>query len=265
MATSFTGAGLPMTADGLRSGCDKLAVKPAEIWTVLAVETLGSGFLPDRRPKILFERHIFHKETKGVFDQTAPDLSNPDQGGYSGGAAEYPRLLRAMELNEQAALRSTSWGIGQIMGFNAAVAGFPDAAAMVQAMVNSEDQQVAGLFAFLTSSNLDQPLRDHDWKGFAEGYNGSSYAKNQYDQHLESAFEKYSTGTLPDLTLRAAQLYLTYLGYKTGPVDGALGHMTRSALMLFQQAQGIDPTGELDDTTWTRLQQGGAAAAAATP
>jgi hypothetical protein len=66
---SFTGAGLPMTADGLGSGCDKLGVRAAEVWVILTVETLGSGFLPDRRPKILFERHIFHSETKGAFDQ----------------------------------------------------------------------------------------------------------------------------------------------------------------------------------------------------
>jgi len=264
MAMSFTGTGLPMTADGLGSGCDQLGVKPAEVWTVLAVETLGSGFLPDRRPKILFERHIFHNETRGAFDQTAPDLSNPVQGGYSGGADEYTRLARAIELNEQAALRSTSWGIGQIMGFNATKAGFPDAPAMVQAMVNSEDEQVGGLFAFLTSTNLDRPLRDHDWTSFAHGYNGPNYAKNQYDKHLADAFQKYSIGPLPDLTLRAAQIYLTYLGFNPGPVDGTMGHMTRSALMLFQQAQGMDQTGDVDNSTWTRLQQAGATAAAAT-
>jgi hypothetical protein len=31
-----------------------------------------------------------------------------------------------MALDEQAALRSASWGIGQIMGFNAKEAGFAD-------------------------------------------------------------------------------------------------------------------------------------------
>jgi peptidoglycan hydrolase-like protein with peptidoglycan-binding domain len=41
--------------------------------------------------------------------------------------------------------------------------------------------------------------------------------------------------------------------------------MTRSALMLFQQAQDIAQTGEVDDPTWTKLQQAAAAASAATP
>jgi len=261
MAMSFFGTGLPMTANGLGSGCDNLGVKAAEVWAILTVETLGSGFFADRRPKILFERHIFHNETSGAFDQTAPDLSNPVQGGYSGGTAEYTRLARAIQLNEQAALRSTSWGIGQIMGFNAAKAGFPDAPTMVQAMVASEDQQIGGLFAFLSATKLDGPLRNHDWTSFARGYNGPTYAKNQYDTRLSSAFQKFSTGPLPDLTLRAAQIYLTYHGYNPGPVDGTLGRMTRSALMLFQQAQGLAQSGEVDDPTWAKLQQGFAAAA----
>jgi len=265
MAISFTGAGLPMTAEGLGIGCDKLSLKSAEVWTVLAVETLGSGFQSDRRPKILFERHIFHNETKGAFDQQAPDLSNPVQGGYSRGAAEYTRLARAMQLDEPAALRSASWGIAQIMGFNATKAGFPDAATMVQAMVDSEDQQIAGLFAFLAADNLDGNLRNHDWARFAQGYNGPTYLKNQYDTKLAAAFQKYTNGPLPDLTLRAAQIYLTYLGFDPGPVDGALGQRTRSALMLFQQAQGIPQTGKVDDPTWTKLQQSAAATAAATP
>jgi len=261
MAISFVGQGLPMTTNGFGSGCDKLGVKAPEVWAVLTVETLGSGFFSDRRPKILFERHIFHNETNGQFDQTAPDLSNPVQGGYSGGTAEYTRLARAVQLDEKAALRSTSWGIGQIMGFNADKAGYPDAPTMVQAMVNGEDQQIGGLFAFLSATRLDGPLRNHDWTSFARGYNGPTYAKNQYDTRLASAFQKYTTGPLPDLMLRAAQIYLTYLGFNPGPVDGTLGRMTRSALILFQEKNGLVQSGEVDDPTWAKLQQGSATAA----
>ena len=81
MATEFAGEGLPMSADGMTNGCDRLGVKAAEIWAVLTVETMGSGFLPDRRPQILFERHIFRRETDGAFDRTAPEVSNPAAGG----------------------------------------------------------------------------------------------------------------------------------------------------------------------------------------
>src|SRR5258705_11254552 len=128
MVAEFTGVGLPLTTEGLGHGCDKLGVKAAEIWAVLTVETLGCGYLPDRRPQILFERHIFHKDTGGTFDVANPDISNPLPGGYgSRGAFQYTRLARAIQLNREAALRSASWGIGQMMGLNAVVAGFADA------------------------------------------------------------------------------------------------------------------------------------------
>jgi hypothetical protein len=255
MADEFTGSGTPMTASGLSAGCDKLGVKAAELWSILTVETLGCGFLPDRRPQILFERHVFRKQTNGAFDTVAPDLSNPTPGGYGArGSAQYDRLARAIQLDRPAALRSTSWGIGQIMGFNAQTAGFADAETLVAAMVQTEDQQIAGMIAFLQNNKLDQFLRTHDWSSFARVYNGPNFAINQYDLRLASAFQKFSTGLLPDLTVRAAQAMLTYLGFQPGPVDGTMGRITRSALAEFQSQQGIAATGDLDDGTLQKLQ-----------
>jgi hypothetical protein len=223
-----------------------LAVKAPEIWSVLAVETSGCGFLADRRPQILYERHYFHRLTGGRFDDG--DLSDPTAGGYgAGGAHQYDRLARAIALDRTAALKSTSWGLGQIMGDNFAAAGFADVETMVAAMVDSEDAQLAGVAAFLKSSMLDVPLPAHDWSSFARGYNGPSFAKNHYDVNLRGEFQKYSFGVMPDLDLRAAQLYLTFGGFDPGPVDGVLGKRTRSALVEFQTQQGLPATGEVDE------------------
>ncbi len=201
MPLEFAGSGLPMTSDGLSAGCDQLQVGAPEVWAVLTVEILGCGYLPDRRPQILFERHVFRRETNGAFDAVAPDLSNLVAGGYGArGASQYGRLARAIQLNRQAALRSTSWGIGQVMGLNAVSAGFPDAETMVSAMAKNEDQHIAGMFGFLLKNRLDQSLRSHDWPSFARTYNGPNFAENQYDLRLASAFQKYSMGLLPDLT-----------------------------------------------------------------
>lgn len=255
MADEFTGSGIPMTANGLSAGCDSIGIKAAELWAVLTVETQGCGYLPDRRPQILFERHVFRRETNGQFDPVAPDLSNPVPGGYGSlGAFQYQRLARAIQLNRAAALRSASWGIGQIMGFNAQAAGFLDAESMVAAMVQSEDQQITAMISFLQSNRLDPFLRTHDWTNFARSYNGPNFAINQYDSRLASAFQNFSTGLVPDLTVRAAQMMLTYLDFHPGRVDGALGRITRSALSEFQTQQGLAATGDLDDTTTQKLQ-----------
>ena len=115
----FEGKGKSLSETGLSRAADALGVGLPALWAVMTVETKGCGFLPDRRPLVLFERHIFHKRTQGRFRGQAPDLSDPVAGGYQGSTREHDRLLRAIALDRKAALESTSWGLGQVMGFNA--------------------------------------------------------------------------------------------------------------------------------------------------
>lgn len=41
--------------------------------------------------------------------------------------------------------------------------------------------------------------------------------------------------------MRQAQVYLTYLGFDAGGVDGVSGKHTRDALQAFQQQHGVAP------------------------
>src|SRR5215472_1200208 len=92
--STFQGSGLALSNDGLAQVASNLATHAAEIWTLLAVETSGCGFQPDRRPEILFERHIFHRLTNGKFDDG--EISDPSPGGYGQrGAPQYDRLALA--------------------------------------------------------------------------------------------------------------------------------------------------------------------------
>lgn len=248
MPTTFRGSALPIDAEGMAEALDRLRVRAAEVWAVLSVETLGCGFLPDRRPLILFERHVFSRETGHRFDAQHPDISNRQPGGYgAGGAHQYDRLGRALTLDRKAALRSASWGIGQLMGFNAQVGGFADVEAMVTAMAESETRQLLGMAGEIVGNGLSHALADHDWATFARGYNGPGYARNRYDTRLSAAHQKYAHGPLPDLSVRAAQVYLTYLGYSPGPVDGIIGRFTRSALHGFQEDHGMPTTDDIDE------------------
>ena len=81
----FASHGQPLTSDGVRAATDELSVDATALWAVLAVETSGFGFFADRRPRILFERHYFHRLTNGRFDQSHPQISAPSSGGYVGG------------------------------------------------------------------------------------------------------------------------------------------------------------------------------------
>jgi N-acetylmuramidase/Putative peptidoglycan binding domain len=236
---AFQGRGVVLDGGGIAAACDTLRVHAAELWAVLTVETRGCGFLADRRPLILFERHYFSRLTKRKFDVQAPDISNKQWGGYGGGGHEYDRLGRAVKLDRAAALRSASWGLGQVMGENFKAAGFPDVEPMVAAFVESENAQLEGMARFIASIGADTHLRAHNWPAFAAAYNGPAYAQNSYDERLRAAHQKYVTGALPDLNVRAIQAYLIYLDYNPGPVDGVVGRFTRSALRMFQEREGL--------------------------
>jgi hypothetical protein len=250
----FEGIGRPLSEAGLSRAAADIGVGLPALWAVMTVETKGCGFLADRRPLILFERHIFHKRTKGVFDARAPDLSDPSAGGYKGLAREYGRLERAVALDRKAALESASWGLGQVMGFNAKSVGFVDVEAMVKAMSDSEDAQFQAMVTFIVRNNLSRHLQKGDWASFARAYNGPDFAKNKYDKKLEKEHARYLKGPLPDLSLRAAQLSLTYLGYTPGPVDGWIGRRTQTALTKFQKDKKLPETGKLDNATRSALE-----------
>ncbi|OJT20175.1 hypothetical protein BO221_33910 [Archangium sp. Cb G35] len=253
--TRFTGAATPLTAQGIQACADKLSVHPAEIWAVLQIETRGCGYFTDRRPAILFERHVFSRRTHGRFDAQAPDISNPKAGGYASGPAEYPRLERAMALDEQAALESASWGLGQVMGYHAAELGYGSVEQFVSRMMASEDEQLAAMAAFIQHHGLAQALRDHDWAAFAHGYNGAGYAKNEYDKKLAAAWQRLSSHAPPDLGVREGQLLLTFLGFEPGTVDGAFGARTKAALNRFQGEHHLPLSSGFDPATLEALRR----------
>ncbi len=249
----YAKSGLPMTAKGIGRVCEMLEVGEAEIWAVLTVETKGFGYLLDRRPRILFERHIFSRRTERKHDAEHPDIASRKAGGYLGESREYDRLKKAAKLDEEEALKSASWGLPQVMGFNHRVVGFDTVKAMVEAMVESEDSQLEALGQFIMANpKCRLGISRRDWGTFAACYNGPDFRRNDYDNRLAAAFEK-NKRTLPDIGLRAAQVALTYLGYTPGPIDGLRGRFTRGALTEFQTRHELLPTGELDEETQEAL------------
>jgi len=176
---------LPRIGAGIGVGED-------EIHAVLDVEASGSGFDADGRLKMLFEYHIFWEELGDTAKRRrakAAGLACPKWGQipYPRGGS-YPHLLQAMGIDRTAALRSASWGLGQIMGRNHKLAGYGSVDAMILAFRDDEEAQLKGMVSFIVNSGLDDELRRHDWAGFALGYNGKGYRRNAYDVRLKRAF-----------------------------------------------------------------------------
>lgn len=171
--------------------CEVACVK-----AVTEVEAGKSGFFASGRPKILFEAHYFGKLTGHRYDGSHPNISSPkwNRALYKGGEKEYDRLLEAIALDRDAALRSASWGRFQIMGDNCKACGFASVSDYVDAMFESEGRQLDAFIGFVKASekNLAAPLREKRWATFASHYNGPGYAENHYDDKLQDAYDKYA-------------------------------------------------------------------------
>lgn len=187
--------------DDIRLAAKNSNIPYAALKAVIEVETGNrSGFDKEGKPVILFEPHIFWRELDKVYYYTKreqmntlfPDICAPkwDKSIYNT-KPQHVKLTVAAALHWEAAHKSASWGLGQVMGFNALSIGYKSIQEFVDAMYESEAKQLDAMIKFIIKHKLDSRLRQLDWAGFALGYNGASYAKNAYDTKLKKAYLKY--------------------------------------------------------------------------
>ncbi|MDE1010734.1 MAG: N-acetylmuramidase family protein [Paraburkholderia fungorum] len=183
----------------LVAAADKLGVPLASVRAVNEVESTGSGFLLDGRPKILFERHIFWKrlQARGIdpalIAAKYPNICSQTRGGYMGSAAEYTRLATAELIDPVAAYESASWGAFQVMGYHWQGLGYSCVDEFVARMENSEADQLDAFVRYVAAeAGLLAALKARKWAAFAKGYNGPDYASNLYDAKLAQAWLKYA-------------------------------------------------------------------------
>ena len=166
-----------------------LSCEVAAIKAVASVESAGGGFLPNGKPKILFEGHVFYRLTNGrhevsniSYPKWIKDYYNQDQ---------YARLDKATALDRSAALQSASWGAFQIMGENWKALGYVSLQEFINAMFASETEHLMAFVRFVKSKKLQGSLQRKDWAAFAFGYNGEGYKANKYDEKMAAAYRKF--------------------------------------------------------------------------
>lgn len=267
-------------------------IPTAAFLAVVEIESNGVPFEPDgATPRFLFEKAQFYKQLKAdprkLQAAVAAGLAQPswsrDYSDQKYAAARMKLLQRARAIDAEAGNRAASWGLGQIMGFNAVGLGYASATAMVEAMSASGrgvEAQLEAMARYITSRNLTRYLAARDCEGFALRYNGSGYAANGYHLKLANAYAYWSTrtsgspGLLPDAgggaagepqtlcpgsrgaEVTALQRRLTELGYPLGAIDGAYGNMTASAVFAFQSENGLRATGIAGPETIAALPGG---------
>lgn len=239
----FAGEARPLSEADIAAAAAGLGLEPALIAAVAEVESSGGGFLPDKRPKILYEAHVFGRLTGHRWDGTHPNLSAPawDRSLYGPpGAHQYDRLHEAIALDRNAALQSASWGRFQILGQNYKVAGFRDVKAFVQAMTESEARHLEAFIGYCRANDLIRHLAIHDWRSFTRGYNGPGQV-DHYAFKLEQAYRKHrakviETREAVDEAENPVELVKRAQRIVGVPDDGDPGPMTRAAIAAWKAA-----------------------------
>jgi hypothetical protein len=176
------------------------------------VESGGAGFDKKCRPFILYERHVFSRNTnpRHKFDESHPGLSakatytyekvnkiktvdelSVDQYPNAGGKElnnelSYQRLVRAYSLDKDAALKACSWGKFQVLGENYSGA-FASVQEMVKAVSRDEIGQFRTFISFIKMNRLQSALQSKDWLHIAQTYNGRR--QKGYDKKLKDKYE----------------------------------------------------------------------------
>lgn len=178
------------------------------IHALLDTEARSSGFDRLGRTTMLFEPHVFYRMLRARGDQRLLELAvdeglaYPKWGQRPYPSDSYPRLMAANKFAPMEALSSASWGLGQLMGFNHALAGYKSPEAMVQAFMDDEEYQLRAMVRFIVSAGLDDELRALDAaktdtqmlnaaRAFSRGYNGAGFEKNGYHTKLVSNLKKW--------------------------------------------------------------------------
>ncbi len=172
-----------------------IGVGEDEIHAVIDVETSGDSTDGQGRLRMLFEPHRFWRNLGPGWGRDAAvgrGLAYPHWGQKPYPNDSYPVLLQAMAIDETAALKSASWGLGQILGENHVLAGYPTVQAMIADFILDEDNHLEAMVRFIRASGLADAIRAHDWTAFARRYNGPHHARHGYAIRLSRRFEWWS-------------------------------------------------------------------------
>lgn len=174
-------------------------ISPALVRAFAEVESGGkSGFGLAGLPIIAFEGHWFRRYTHAKFDLTHPMLSYPylekagTQWRVNNGnqATAWEALKTAMALDHDAALRSCSWGMFQVMGFNFEACGYSTVDDFVTAMKGGEIGQLQAFLGYCKQSpTCIKAMQAKDFAAMARSYNGKDYG--DYDKRIARAYKKH--------------------------------------------------------------------------
>ena len=177
-----------VTDDVVQALADRLQCSAKQLRAMAKVESGGSAYDDQGRPKILFERHLFHRLTNGAHSPSS--FSQPKGGGYN--EPSWDKLTRAACVDADAAFAATSWGKFQVLGLHWRALGYSSPISMAYTAVISEAGHYEMLARYIEHNGLAGALRrlstnPADNVALARGYNGPAFRNFKYDDKLAAA------------------------------------------------------------------------------
>lgn len=244
----------------------ELNVEAADLLAVAEVESAGVTSWPCKNgpmPPIRFEGHYFYRLLSGAKRAKAikAGLASPKAGAVANPKnyqARYDMLARAKAIDPAAAIQSTSYGLGQVMGDHYKKLGFATPQALEALAVSGVDGQIDLMARYIRKFGLVDEIQGHKDASFAIQYNGPAAAKGNYAGKISKARARYiaflnagATGPVEneDAGAKQIQMDLKKLGYYAGPTNGKYGPMTKAAVKKFQMEHGLIPDGKYGKMT----------------
>ena len=155
---------------------------------IIKVESGGVGF-SDTTGKIIiqFEPHWFKRHKKDWANATKHLTWQSNKVGNQ--TEEWKAFNDAFAVDANAAMKSTSIGLMQLMGFHYIMAGFKTVGEMWDAAKESEYNQVRMTLVWISKNpSLVNAIKKRDFRKIAYYYNGSEYEKYNYHNRLSTAY-----------------------------------------------------------------------------
>lgn len=172
-------------------------IQVSKLKAFIQVESSGKPFYSDGHPTVRFECLKFNIQ----IDESKKVRCNTDKYKY-GNAEDTNKeaFLRALQIDKNLAIKTSSFGMGQVMGSNYNMVGYSSEEEFYKAMF-SEQNQIKVFFQFIINKNggviLQELQKENtDWAIVAKNYNGPGYKTNNYDVKMAFAEKTFSSSNI---------------------------------------------------------------------
>jgi len=190
---------------------NELGIDVGAAVAVLCVESGGNGFSPNGKLLIRFENHVFNlfwgKTNSSEFQKSFRFNSEttwkdhqfriPGDSNWIDVHANQENEWKAFEvaykINRDAAMKSVSLGLPQVMGFNFAMIGYDEIGKMFENFKKDIRYHLFALFDFCkVKTKRIEYLKNLDFTAFANEYNGSKHPQ-VYGAKMKEFFDAFKS------------------------------------------------------------------------